>query len=240
MSARIIRNIEDTPNLTPIQFPEHKGTSPNARIRRPAPKTNERIIGHSKDDGGSGHGLVAQARAQAEQILSEAYAEAERIENKAYEQGYRAGQDAAAISNEERLKQVKAEYENSILQLDRLRDEMVSNCEKDLIRLVMEIAKKVVHREVTIDREIVLTLVRVALKRIGSDTAATIHVHNDDFKTMEARRNDYLSGENGVVNLVADRSVSRGGCLIETKLGHVDARIEEQFKEIERGFFGLV
>ncbi len=240
MSARIIRNIEDTPNLTPLQFPEHKGLAPNSRTRRPAPKTADRIIGQSKDASGSGQGLVAQARAQAEQILSEAYAEAERIENKAYEQGYRAGQDAAAISSEERLKQVKAEYENSIIQLSRLREDMLSHCETDLIRLVMEIAKKVVHREVTVDREIVLTLIRVALKRIGSDTAATIHLHNDDFKILEDRRHEFLTGENGVVNLVADRSISRGGCLIETKLGSVDARIEEQFKEVERGFFGLV
>src|SRR3954471_23926060 len=119
MSARIIRNIAETPNLTPIQFPEHTGVTPSQRIKRPAPKTSERIIGHSNSDG-SNQGLAAQARAQAEQILSEAYAEAERIENKAYEQGYRAGQDAAAVSSEERLKQVKSEYENSILQLDKL------------------------------------------------------------------------------------------------------------------------
>lgn len=109
-----------------------------------------------------------------------------------------------------------------------------------MIRLVLEIAKKIVHREVSVDREIVMTLVRIALKRIGSDTAATIHLHQDDFNTLDARKHEFLTGENGIINLVVDRSISRGGCLIETKLGQVDARIGEQFKEIEHGFFGMV
>src|ERR1700733_2963032 len=102
MSARIIRNIIDTPNLAPIQFPEHIRTSPSPRIKRPAPKIAERISAQTKNETGTIHDLAAQARAQAEAILSEAYAEAQRIENNAYEQGYKAGQEAALISNEER------------------------------------------------------------------------------------------------------------------------------------------
>ena len=49
MSARIIRNIEDTPNLMPIQFPEHTGISPNAR-KRPAPKATDSAYGKARTE----------------------------------------------------------------------------------------------------------------------------------------------------------------------------------------------
>jgi len=39
------------------------------------------------------------------------------------------------------------------------------------------------------------------------------------------------------VKLVEDPLIARGGCIIETESGTIDARIEEQLREIERGFF---
>jgi len=236
MSARIIRDAGNPPAFTPIEFPEHNAgpASGTSHIRRTTPRISDRQT--STDKGG----LVASARAQAEIIIAEANEQADNIEKKAYEQGYRAGQETAIAANEERLRQIKAEYQNSILQLSQLREEISTHCEQDLIKLVYEIAKRVVHREVSIDREIVVTMIRVALQRISSDTVATVHVHQDDFNAIESRRHEFLSGDNGIINVVSDRSISRGGCLIETKFGQVDARIEEQFKEIERAFSGLV
>jgi flagellar assembly protein FliH len=124
----------------------------------------------------------------------------------------------------------------SLDELDGLRAEITADAERELVRLALEIARKVVHREVTIDHEIVMTLARLGLSRAHTRVNATIHLHYDDLEYVNSNRRRLNATQ--ALELVQDRSVSRGGCLIHTEMGDVDARIEQQFEEIERAFLG--
>ena len=238
-SARIVRGTGDALPFAPLQFPEHSA----AALRPSRPPAKDGAVAEHKaaePPDVAAHQVLAAARAQAEALINEANAQAKAVETQAYEQGYAAGQTAALAAIEERLEETKAAYQDSIVRLVRMREELLGQCEQEIVRLVLEVAKKVVQREVSIDREVVLALIKVALSRVSSNTPVTVRVHRDDYQFLETRRHEFLSGENGVVNLVQDRSISRGGCLIETEFGQVDARLEQQFKEIERGFFSEV
>ena len=105
------------------------------------------------------------------------------------------------------------------------------------VELALEIAKKVVGREVSLDREIALTLVKVSLKRLNSRAAAQVHLSPDDFAFVDAHREklDF----HGSLEIIEDRSVSPGGCLVRTDTGDIDARIESQFDEISHGLIGV-
>jgi flagellar assembly protein FliH len=120
--------------------------------------------------------------------------------------------------------------------VSNLRAEVALRAERDLIRLAVEIAKKIIHREVTVDGEIALTLARVALSRVHNRAVATVRLHPDDHAYISTRV-ARLEGH-GSLELVADASIGRGGCLVQAEMGDVDARIEQQFAEIERSFFG--
>jgi flagellar assembly protein FliH len=161
---------------------------------------------------------------------------------------------AVAIENEARQNAsqlVAAEVENEIArtvdpwheqlaetlkEMGDLRTTITTRAERELVRLAIEIAKKVVHREVTIDNEIVMTLARIGISRMHNRVAATIHLHPDDFAYVTTHRESLDAGH--ALELVEDRSIGRGGCLVQTEMGDVDTRIEQQFAEIERAFLG--
>lgn len=247
MSARIVRGASGNVEFAPLQFPEQAGAGEPASFdaaaepaRTERPSRKNRSSGRGNFGGAQTPGqLMASARSEAEAVIEEARAQRAAIESAAREAGYAAGRAEALAAGEEELVAIKAAFQDSILKLQRLREELVGQCEQEIIRLVLEVSKKIVQREVSADREIVLTLIRVALARISDNTPATIRVHHDDYQFLEARRHEFLSGENGIVHVVEDRSISRGGCVIETEFGQIDARIEQQFKEIERGFLGM-
>jgi type III secretion protein L len=54
---------------------------------------------------------------------------------------------------------------------------------------------------------------------------------------MERHRTAEAGSLSESVKLVEDPLIARGGCIIETESGTIDARIEEQLREIEKGFF---
>jgi flagellar assembly protein FliH len=126
------------------------------------------------------------------------------------------------------------ELAKTLDEISGLRAAITEQAEADLVKLALEIAKKVVHREVTIDKEIVVTLAGIGLSRVHDRTAAAIHLHPEDFAYLSSQRERIETGH--VLELIEDRSISRGGCLIHTEMGDVDARIEQQFAEIERAF----
>jgi flagellar biosynthesis/type III secretory pathway protein FliH len=63
-----------------------------------------------------------------------------------------------------------------------------------------------------------------------------LRVHPDDLAAVEDRRPRWLGGEEspGEVSLVADPSVGRYGCVVETPAGRLDARLKTQLDVLER------
>jgi flagellar assembly protein FliH len=81
--------------------------------------------------------------------------------------------------------------------------------------------------------------VRVALSHATEKSAVTVHLNPVDYNYLLEHRAE-LAGSHEAgrdVVLVADQAIERGGCLVETECGDIDARIEQEFRDLERGFF---
>jgi len=154
----------------------------------------------------------------------------------AYEEGFREGEKAGAAAVEKRLDAVEERYGESLLELDRLRSTLYSQIEREVVKLAVEVARKIVRREIQADPEIVQTLIRVALSRVAEKSTVTVHVHPSDYNYLLERRAELASGTREIV-LVSDRAIEQGGCLVQTDCGEIDARIDQQFREVERVFF---
>lgn len=179
---------------------------------------------------------LEETRAEAERLIRDAETRAAEIEQEARARGLAEGRAASDAEIAEAVASLRDKLGHALAEVANLRAEVAVRAERDLIRLAVEIAKKIIHREVTVDGEIALTLARVALSRVHNRAVATVRLHPDDhaYVTTRVAR---LEGH-GSLELVADASVGRGGCLVQAEMGDVDARIEQQFAEIERGFFG--
>jgi flagellar assembly protein FliH len=180
--------------------------------------------------------IISEAQAEAERLLMDAQSRVAQIEQEARERGLLEGRANASKEVGEAIEDLRERFTITLEELHELRSTLAARAERDLVRLALEIARKVVQREVTIDPEIALTLARVALSRIHNRASSTIHLNPDDFAFVNSQREHLQSS--GTIEIVPDRSITRGGCLIETNMGDVDARIEQQFAEIERGFLG--
>lgn len=161
------------------------------------------------------------------------------VEKLAYESGLRQGEKAGMELAEKKVEAMMARYAQSIAELARLRSALYARAEKEVVQLALEVAKKIVHREIRADREIIQTLVKVALGHVAVKSPVTIRLHPDDYDYLNGHRGRLVQdgGEEREIVLQADASIERGGCLIQTEAGDVDARIEEEFREVERAFF---
>ena len=166
----------------------------------------------------------ANPKEQAEQQMRVAAVERDAFA-KGYAQGERAGAEAAATRADGMLKRLA----QTVDELAALRGEIIRRTERQTVQLVLAIAERVVSREVTIDRGLLLGMARAALDRLGEYGTATIRLHPDDFNAIGGKVN-----VEGPVRVVADPVVTRGGCLVQSDFGFMDVSPESQFRELAR------
>jgi flagellar assembly protein FliH len=222
MSARLIKVGQDTITQPFAPFAIPAGELNDLPIMSFAMPAAPAVLSHQDPE------------TEGQRIISVATSKAADIERQARENG-RALMQAEIDSQVAGLVEPwRVQLTESLEELASLRLNIAAEAERDLTRLAIEIAKKVVHREVTLDNEVVMTLARIALSRVHNRTAATIHLHPDDFAYVNSHCERLAAGH--VLDLVEDRTISRGGCLVRTEMGDVDARIDQQFIEVERAF----
>ena len=145
---------------------------------------------------------------------------------KGYAQGERAGLEAAATRADAMLRRLGQTSE----ELGELRNEMIHRTERQAVQLVLAIAERIVQREITLDRTLLLGMARVALDRLGEYGSATIRLNPEDYQAIGAKP----SIEGAAVEVLADSSVPRGGCHVQSDFGFMDVSPESQFRELAR------
>jgi flagellar biosynthesis/type III secretory pathway protein FliH len=145
---------------------------------------------------------------------------------KGYAQGERAGMDAAATRADAMLRRLS----QTIEELGELRNEMIHRTERQAVQLVLAIAERIVQRELTLDRTLLLGMARVALDRLGEYGSATIRLNPDDYQAIGAKP----SFDGAAVEVLADSAVPRGGCHVQSDFGFMDVSPESQFRELAR------
>ena len=149
------------------------------------------------------------------------------------EEGLKAGEETAAA----RIEEMTARYTDALVEVAALKDTLRAQVEEEVVHLALKIAKKVVHREIHVDHTIIHTLVRVALERISGKSAATVRLSQADYEYMMGKRDDLARTEGREIHFESDSALTQGSCVIQTETGDIDARIEEEFREVENAFF---
>lgn len=152
---------------------------------------------------------------------------------KGYAQGERAGAEAAAARGEAVVRRLA----ETVDELRTLRADLLQKAERQIVQLALAIARRIIHREVSIDRELVAAMGRVALDRLGQASTATIRLHPDDYAAV-VRGAAAGGSEDGATTIVADPMVRRGGCLVQSDFGVIDVGVDAQIGEIATALLG--
>lgn len=127
--------------------------------------------------------------------------------------------------------EVLSRLSKAILDISGLRKQIREEAESEMVALSMAIARRVLHRELTVDPDAVLGLLRAALARVKAREITRIRTH----AAHEEALRHALRDESGIT-VEPDSSLRLGDILVETARGTLDASVNGQLLEIERGF----
>jgi flagellar assembly protein FliH len=181
--------------------------------------------------------LWRTVNARSENKPKENHSEAEREAalrlDQARREGFAEGVAAGRHETEQRFLPAVENLARTLAELARTRETLRDEATLDLVRLATTIAARVIHREVAIDPDALAGLVKAAFTKVQSREISRVRMH----PTLEGLVRKYLeqSGSSENLVLVPDTSLNPGEIFFETAQGVLDASVDTQLAEIERG-----
>lgn len=157
-------------------------------------------------------------------------AELAQVRRSAFDEGTKKAREDAA--NE--IKNVDDRLARTLRELVVLKRRMRSEAESDVVRLSLAIAKRILHRELTVDQESIQGVVHAALQKLQNREIASVRVCPSALDAVRSALE--RAGVTSGISVIADPKMQNGDLVFETTLGELDASIETQLKEIARGF----
>jgi flagellar biosynthesis/type III secretory pathway protein FliH len=172
---------------------------------------------------------VYDAEREAERIVAEATSRAQELGARARAEAESAGRRQGEIEGVAILARAHA-----------ARARLLTETEDDVARLALGIARKIVEAELALNGEAIARIVSSALQSARLGRAVVVRVHPDELASLEASRPTLsaAAGRSEGLVLRPDPSVGRGGCVVESELGTIDARLDTQLDAIERALLG--
>lgn len=185
-----------------------------------------------KDIGGrkSGQDELTTSHSKAEEILREARSRKEAIEMEAYRQGLEQGQAEGQKMAMKRLEPLALTLKNAITEVETLREQITEQHLDQILRIILLVAEKVIHREFQMAPDIIIDTIRAASAHLAETDEIIVRLHPSDYeyiREIEEILGTRLTGRKAI-SFVEDTAIDRGGALIETELGDIDATIRSQ------------
>ena len=154
------------------------------------------------------------------------------VEKQAYERGFREGEAAGARKSLDQLQAAIQGFAQSAAQLASYKPQLRAEVERQVVNLSMAVAHKILRRELSIDPHIVTAVVKACFEELENVEVYRVRVNPQDVPALTAF---VQQQRRGAIEIVPDAQVSRGGALLETAQGQMDARLEMQLAEIAHG-----
>lgn len=178
---------------------------------------------------------LADAEQKIKEMERQAQARINEITNEAYKKGFEQGR-------EEGFKAEKAEVERLIQRLHTIiertldkREEILNNTETQIVELVLLISRKVVKTISENQKSVIISNIAQALRKLKTRSDIIIRVNIADLQLASEHLKEFTDMVENAKNIsiVEDTTVDKGGCIIETDFGEIDARIQSQLNELE-------
>lgn len=177
-------------------------------------------------------GEVYSASAKARELLQKAQREAEAILRNAEEESAKQRQTGYDTGYQEGLAQttelmVKARTEQ---------EQFIKNANRDLMDLAFKIAEKIIGKQLEMEPETIIGIVKQAMQTVRQSKQLTIRVHPEDAKILKENEEELQEtlGRQRILDVMEDKKVHRGGCIIESEIGTVEAQLQTQLERLKK------
>jgi len=186
---------------------------------------------------GPGNDAGGQAARDARRI-AELEQQIEKRARESREAGLREGETAGRVRAAAEMQPVLDKLALGIQEIAALRPQLRREATAELVQLSLRIARRILHRELTVAPEALWGLVKAALEKLEARELHRMRVAPSDAATL--RKFIEQMGLPQRVELVEDASLGPGSVLIDSSRGVLDASVDTQLAEIERGFADVV
>lgn len=170
---------------------------------------------------------LAASTGEAVSPAEDAEAELVRLREAARAEGYAEGMAAGRLEAEQscgRMKQLAESFGNTLDNLDFRLADMV-------LALALDVARQVVAGELTVHPERILDVVNLALKQMAETSReARLLLNPEDAALVRPHLEQVL--DKNRLRIVEDVRIVRGGCLIETSQGDLDATLPARWRQV--------
>ncbi len=179
--------------------------------------------------------IVEKAKVDAAQIIADAQDQHDKIVSEARSEGYEQG-------SAEGYEKGKAEVERLIERMHKVleavmqrREEILQDTESQIVELVILMARKVIKILSENQKNVIMANTVAALRKVKTRGEVTLRVNIEDVKLTTAHASEFIQHVENIqgVKVQEDSAVEKGGCIVETDFGAIDARISSQLTELE-------
>ena len=180
--------------------------------------------------------IIADANGQAAKIIEEANAKATEIMEEARAQGHAEGDERGYAEGLERAAQIEREAEEKAAELDRQFEEKLDELEPKMVDALTDIYSHVFGIDLTGRNDVVLYLLKDAIRNIDGARNYLVHVSRDDREAVVEGKDELMSGLGNTVTLeiIEDATLSAGSSFIETDGGIFDCSIGTELELLKK------
>lgn len=158
----------------------------------------------------------------------------------AYNKGFEDGKQVTQLALAEEF----SKFESWIKNIDSVTENLTKEFSKELrslskavVPIAIKIAEHILRSEVNQKPEIILTRVQHALEALENETIFKIRINPEDLeilRSVESQLPQLVS-----IELVADSTIERGGCIVESSIGSIDVTFSSLFDKITQSLNNL-
>ncbi len=220
------------------------------RNQNAAALTRNAVVLDLSDIAGQAEEIRRRASADAEQIIVDARKLARKLSSSGNDMGYRdglerghaeglerglvEGRQQAAAAMMESIESGLQAWGSALGEFKNRREKLQQEARQDVLRLALDIGKRIVYRVVESEETIIGDQMADALRMLAAQTAVVIELNPADVEVATEIMPRLVAEFDHCddIKLVADATITRGGCFVRTGTGAIDARIETQIERI--------
>lgn len=194
--------------------------------------------------------IIEEAKKTADQCIHESQEQIAQLRRQAHDQGYQEGYQQgvqegkqSGLAEMQSLIDAAVEKTQDLLTLgNKDAKEMILSAERQIIEIALAVASRIMACQIEENPMVVLPIVKNALEKVRDQEQIVIRVSNNDFDIVLQAKRDFqnMVGREQALNIVADRTIQPGNCVIDTSYGVVDAKIDTQFDALRKALQGVL
>jgi flagellar assembly protein FliH len=213
------------------------------KIIQDAQDTAQKELQSKTDEGLS---LKQQAETDAKKIIDDANKKIKEMETEvrktldgelkaAKDKGNEEGKNSGYAEGKAEVERLISRVQVMLERAQDKRGEILDETEKEIIDLVLMISRKVIKVLSENQEGVIISNVIQALRKVKTKGTCIIKVNMDDLQLATEHKEEFIKLVEGVkdIQIHEDTTVDKGGCIIETDFGEIDARISSQLAELE-------